>query len=506
MRYRSIRALENYKAELRAKGEKLTIAELIPIAPLNESNGMSSFRMHAGMIETRQEDYSRPMRLVGSNHALVSWQQPVPDGPWSANTWTNLIVWLETNAPVLVDIHADLAKPVLFDLIDYSVGYDFALPPNWRHMQSGMTALSTATLIELHENHPAQAWTNLLSLTRLVQRWQVEPIHVMHLTHRGMCVRAIHTTWEALQYPGWTDVQWAELQACWEALDLCAGVDAEQAMNRSMVIGCYAKTRQNSSYIISLFTQTGYGGMLNYIQENITRDPGEALHMAVLVPLWAFWFSFDDERSFMHRTQENLEIIRSIQKQSRWVNQEPCPLTNWNRRTFILQEVFDSGEGQRLRMATTETKRRMLVAAIALKRYQMHHGNYPEQLSALVPEFVSSVPMDFMDGQPLRYRLQKDGSYLLYSVAADGKDNGGKSEMSGNVSAGFKFGADGTDWVWPQPATPAECEAYNNPQTVKRGKEMINSNVFFIAPAASIGIEYFRQRWQGQNNYTTRLP
>jgi len=30
---------------------------------------------------------------------------------------------------------------------------------------------------------------------------------------------------------------------------------------------------------------------------------------------------------------------------------------------------------------------------------------------------IAKVPIDLMDGKPLRYRLQPDGDYLLYSSA-----------------------------------------------------------------------------------------
>ena len=40
----------------------------------------------------------------------------------------------------------------------------------------------------------------------------------------------------------------------------------------------------------------------------------------------------------------------------------------------------------------------MTIAAIALKRFQLKHGSHPAQLSELVPEFLTSVPLDPVDG------------------------------------------------------------------------------------------------------------
>jgi hypothetical protein len=109
-----------------------------------------------------------------------------------------------------------------------------------------------------------------------------------------------------------------------------------------------------------------------------------------------------------------------------------------------------------------EAAKQTVVAAIALKRYQIKNGNYPSELNSLAPEFIPAVPLDPADGQPLRYRGNADGTFLLYSIGENGLDNGGDPTVA--------KGADGKnlqwlnpralDWVWPQPATEAEIQAY----------------------------------------------
>ena len=109
-----------------------------------------------------------------------------------------------------------------------------------------------------------------------------------------------------------------------------------------------------------------------------------------------------------------------------------------------------------------EASRRIDVTAIALKRYQLRHGDYPADLTALVPEFVPSVPRDPVDGQPLRYRRNTDGTFLLYSVGENGKDDGGDPLPGKGVKTSFFnwLNPDALDWVWPQPATPEEVQNY----------------------------------------------
>jgi hypothetical protein len=50
---------------------------------------------------------------------------------------------------------------------------------------------------------------------------------------------------------------------------------------------------------------------------------------------------------------------------------------------------------------------------LALRAYQLTHGNLPPDLNALVPEFLDAVPADDFDGQPLRYAPDRK---IVYSV------------------------------------------------------------------------------------------
>jgi hypothetical protein len=107
--------------------------------------------------------------------------------------------------------------------------------------------------------------------------------------------------------------------------------------------------------------------------------------------------------------------------------------------------------------ARTETHRNLVVTVLALERYRLRHGAYPPALSALVPELLRKTPRDFMDGQPLRYRANDDGTFLLYSIGDDGKDDGGDSTPTKNRSPVSFW--NGRDYVWPAAAKPEEVAA-----------------------------------------------
>ena len=64
---------------------------------------------------------------------------------------------------------------------------------------------------------------------------------------------------------------------------------------------------------------------------------------------------------------------------------------------------------------------------LALRAYQLTHGNLPPDLSVLVPEFLDAVPVDDFDGQPMRYSMEKK---IVYSVGKNLKDDGGDDRVS----------------------------------------------------------------------------
>ncbi len=92
------------------------------------------------------------------------------------------------------------------------------------------------------------------------------------------------------------------------------------------------------------------------------------------------------------------------------------------------------------------TTARLAMAVAALERHRLANGGYPKALADLVPRFLPAVPLDPMDGQPLRYRLNADGSFTLYGVGTNHADDHGVFES--------KQGHD-LDWVWP-PNHPTE--------------------------------------------------
>jgi hypothetical protein len=62
---------------------------------------------------------------------------------------------------------------------------------------------------------------------------------------------------------------------------------------------------------------------------------------------------------------------------------------------------------------------------VAVERYRRAHGEaFPDDVSALVPAYLSAVPTDPYSGEGIRFAPADDG-YAVYSVGPDREDNGG---------------------------------------------------------------------------------
>lgn len=134
-----------------------------------------------------------------------------------------------------------------------------------------------------------------------------------------------------------------------------------------------------------------------------------------------------DLRFYLQTTQTNIwleethqfdfALITNIQNQT-W--------TDARRNLFILSSLLLPAYGS---ASTKEAKNlaqlRTVQTALAIERFRSKNEKLPNDLSVLVPQFLSAVPKDPFDGRPLRYKRLEKG-YVIYSVDEDGQDNGGR--------------------------------------------------------------------------------
>jgi hypothetical protein len=331
-------------------------------------------------------------------------------------------------------------------------------------------------LLALHEQNQAEAWTNLLALTRLVAGWRPQPFADFH-TWRDRNLRvACGATWQALQAGGWNEAQLAALQREWESADVRGGLPEMAAYACAAVEQAYSR---GLAFRPPSWQPPGPPLL----------QPGRAWDwfMGKLADFgYRFHGKCEDEEALLRLLRDCEKDYRQAAACSTWKQilalpgigsvtpgagsllapafaRRPC--LERVRAVILLHPVcgfaFEPAVSgpppapSRLgRTAGWETRRRLLVAAIALERYRLRRGTYPESLDSLVPELLSSPPLDFIDGNPLRYRRTEDGHFLLYSIGVDCTDDGGNGRVPGPLRASSDL--EPPDLIWPRPASPAE--------------------------------------------------
>jgi hypothetical protein len=400
----------------------------------------------------------RPVITNGS--ATVMWKQD--SLPLGTNTyqWADFRATLDKERERLdAACDAALAGPIQFDmdLRNHADPWIDNLP----HLHHLSQTFGNRVLLALHDGHPDEAWINLLATTRLVTAWKVEPALISHGVRSAMADDTFAVTWQALQFSHWPDDRLSVLQTEWESADFLTNLSESMGLVRvDDIATCQKLSELPLSGIFSLSGLkmatarswgAGYQDAKYDLQQMLYRG-----NMALT----------DEKNLLLYFRDRELELRHAIQSPS-WEQMRvqpgitnPPPFTSpspdvgaWIRPDFPLAFRLTAV------VAAAETERRMLITAIALERYRGKYGAYPPILKPLAPEFVKAVPLDFMDGQPLRYRPTADGHFSLYSVGLDCVDDNGKPPPPDSprffaIDHENKIVVTNVDIVWPAPATP----------------------------------------------------
>ena len=452
-------ALQMYERELRAKGEKLTFAELTRGRQTNAVDShalitnatakLSGARLAPGLLE--------PRRYVGPGQASVTWRQASPRwaqsaGPGSSGTWEEFAAQMQAAQSTLQEIREALREPAADagPATNMLVGHRV----NFVAIRYAAQWLMGAAENELHQGR--LGLQDLEALAALGRMERDEYTLVAQMIRIAVANLGLAVTWEALQAPDWTEPQLERLQKAWEPVDLVEAVEKGFAGARAGGYEMFALVRHSSGPQTGRSVRTGWNWgwpAPKATFEDVVMD-------YLYFPAYKLTSIDADELLYLRTMQENIAALRLVKAHRPWPDVKQAvlkagPPVNQlasapDRFRYPLSRI---GIPNYLKASVTavhaETERQMMLAAIALKRFQLRHGKLPPSLEALVPELLPAVPYDSMSAKPLGYRLKADGSYVLYSVGEDGKDDGGDPNPPPGTPAGLWGGRDA---VWPSPA------------------------------------------------------
>jgi hypothetical protein len=461
-------SLARFKRELIARGEKLTFRELIPPVPEGENGAPEILeavkRLQNGAV--LPDNYPPIMRVMPSGRAIVSFRESEWIDGKKTNHWDQLSADLKTNEAALDQIRLALEKQVFNNNLDYSQGFrmrcDHLAPPKrlafW---------LGAASQRALHEGKPHEALESLVAQIRLPRLLREDRVLISELVRIAIAAIARVATWEALQADGLTDEDLAHIQQAWQTEDFMTAMARSLEGERVYCETAFEQLRHSNKDAVELLS---WQEEFPFPFEGEIHRPwwrGE-VRRELYCRVWRFAWSYQDERLYLEHMQRLLEVIREAMIKKSLADVQPIVAqldeesSNKNLydqlRYSSALSVSTISYGVKKAMRA-ETERSATICAIALKRYSIRHGKSSASLDALVPEFLSSVPIDYMDGKPMKYHLNADGTFTLYSVGEDGKDDGGDASLLPDKKS-FRNLWDKRDFIWPTPALPEEVEAY----------------------------------------------
>ncbi|PWU10934.1 MAG: hypothetical protein C5B50_24515 [Verrucomicrobia bacterium] len=472
-------SLAHYKRQLIAKGEKLTVAEINAQKPTGE-NGAPEIM---AAIKELQEDAILPkypppaMKLTPAGRAVVCFRE----GNWlegtETNDWDQLASEIATNRATLDRIRVALQMPVLDNNLDFSQGINMSFS-HLAPTKSLARWFGAEAQLALNEGELHDALEPLVAQIRTARLVAEDRIIISQLVLLAIAAIARTEVWEALQAEGWHEEDLARLQQAWEGQNIVATLLSSLEGERVFMDSEFPVLRRsNEDTFKTLF------GLEEYLPPDDSERPrweravrklpwGEQIaaffKQQIYCRVWRFaWLDQDNCRA-LERMQWLLDIARAAVAQKSfgaarhaidvW-DTEASNRNLYDRLRFPEPISVTALSGVVKRSLRIETERSIVISSIALKRYDLSHGKSPASLDSLAPEFLSSVPTDYLDGKPIKYHLNQDGSFTLYSVGDDGKDDGGDpSLLPGKTNLQILW--DRKDFVWPAPALPEEIEAY----------------------------------------------
>ena len=316
------------------------------------------------------------------------------------------------------------------------------LLPHLSVMKRLTQVLALRACASLAARQTNQAFEDTKLLLCLTEVCKDEPFLISQLVRIAQLNIAMQPIAEGISL--WSEPQLRSLQARLARVDFCADTQRAVGAERYWSSAIIEYVRRSPGKLDMLAGMTG------------TQQSGFDLAAVLMCLAPSGWFDFE-QLNCSRMTDECLLPMFDVtaRRISPHLSQksEQCmaKLANRSLSSLYFQHLYfarlllpaTSRTAQKAAFAQTAVDCALL--ACALERYRREHGQFPESLTALQPQFIQKLPHDIINGEPLKYHRSESGQYVLYSVGWNEVDDGGavgvaKSGEENSIAQG--------DWVW----------------------------------------------------------
>ena len=317
-RFRGQHALNARVAELKARGERLMVAELEPRRPSAERNAVLALLGLTNALSPFQSNsYDLPPagRFAAPGRMMTVWQFDTWAEDKKTNDWWRVIQMTDESTQVLQAIHAALQRPEWDTGFNYRNGFfDFQSPP-LAHFKLVSRMLTTAVACDLKQGRSNAAVERLTDAIRLLRLQKDDRLIISQLVRIACVALTWNSTWGLLQTNAWSEPQLATLQAAWQDMDFAAEMGRALEMERAMSLDSFALARGSPTKLYAQFEQAEraadeFGGAFLFLPTH-----GAVLHW-IHLPLWRVAWADQDARRELDSWQDGIEIDRTARKAS----------------------------------------------------------------------------------------------------------------------------------------------------------------------------------------------
>ncbi|HTY88460.1 MAG TPA: hypothetical protein VMB80_13410 [Candidatus Acidoferrum sp.] len=313
------------------------------------------------------------------------------------------------------------------------------ISPHFEHLKRCASVLRLRAVAELDNGEPAKALEDVQLVLRLAGSIHNEPNQWAASLRMFITDTALQPIWEGLARQQWSDDQLVALQQ--ELAHFDALKDYEFAMRSELAMQLKIIEYLRSERMANRMTDWNDDTM--WVPTMIYRLlPNGWFYLNARVVARAFEAALPTGAELEQRILSPQISKRFGQVQAQAYRRQYLP------DYFLLCTGIPPLDREAINCACMQAAVDMARIACALERYRHARGSYPEQLDALVPQFIEKLPHDIINGQPLHYRRTENGRFLLYSVGWNGKDDGGVVD----TRIQLLFSKPEGDWVWQYPA------------------------------------------------------
>jgi hypothetical protein len=473
-----------FKHDWEAKGEHFDFASVVPppvpddqnfaLMPVVASSYLYILDKNGHRINPQNTNVAN--RLGMAIYGDDDWKNCPTNGYWAKGTKTDLNEWqryyrLVATKTNLFPVPAQPQSPaedVLVALSKYDsaieelraasqlpgsrfpLNYDSESPsaillPHLAALKKCSQTLQLRSLAELQNGQPEKALADVKLALQLTDKIRTEPFLISHLVRIAIVNLTLQPVWEGLAEHRWSEEQLVALDAELAKLDFPA--DYKLSMRGEM--GCQGgeidRLRRHPEQMQDLGGMSdGEGGVMNQLL------PGK--FAARLIPTgWFYQNQFRCARMMVDYWLPVADVNQGTFSPAlaRRGNAALTAETKTAGPFNVLERLMLPGLGAGARrFAYAQSSVNLARTAIALERYRLAHGEYPETLDVLAPQFIDKLPHDVINGQPLHYRRTSDGQFVLYSVGWNETDDGGEVGLRKDGNVDTSTG----DWVWRYPS------------------------------------------------------